>query len=216
MTHLPTKPWASLNWPNRISIMRLMLVAPFVVAMQYQQQYGDARYAAIALFVAMGVSDALDGFLARRMGLRSRLGAILDPLADKVMIICAAVLLALPDSCIRQAPLASYVVVAIVGKDLWVMAGFLVIYLVTDSFKVRPTRAGKFCTFVQICLVAVTLLAPDLDRLYARLGERLSWACGWAVVATCVAAAVSYTRLGLTFIHAEQKPLEEPNGGKRN
>jgi phosphatidylglycerophosphate synthase len=96
------------------------------------------------------------------------------------------------------------------------MAGFLVIYLVTDKFLVRPSRAGKFCTFMQIFLVAWTLLAPDLNRLHAQLGSFGSLACGWAVVATSLGAVVSYTRTGLAFIHAEQKPLEDHGHGGRN
>ena len=93
--------WSALTWPNRITMLRLVLVAPFVMALLFSRQYEPAaRYTALGLFVVMAASDFVDGILARRLDQRTRLGAILDPLADKAMLICATVLLALelPDS----------------------------------------------------------------------------------------------------------------------
>jgi cardiolipin synthase len=203
-----------LNWPNRISIIRLLLVAPLVILLMNQQGWPWARHGAMGIFVVMAVSDVLDGMLARRMGARTRLGAILDPLADKVMIICAAVLLSLPDSRVPQAPLSNWVVVAIVGKDLWVIIGFVVVYLVTDRFRVRPTRAGKLCTFGQVWMVGLTLLAPDLNRLHPEIGTELARLASWAVAGLCVLAAGSYTLLGLTFVAVEEKPMEDNHGAK--
>lgn len=211
MTETRSPRIGTLNWPNRISILRLLLVAPLVVALMNQHDWPAARHVALGLFVIMGVSDALDGMLARKTGARTRLGAILDPLADKVMVICTVVLLSLPESAVPQARLPSYVVVAIVGKDLWVIAGFMVIYLVTDRFRVQPTLAGKLSTFAQIVMIALTLLAPDINRLSAGLGSILAMITAWAVVALAILAAASYTALGLRFIAREEKPLDDNN-----
>ena len=204
-----------LNWPNRISLLRLLLVAPFVVLIMDQQSWAPGRYLALLTFVLMAVSDAADGLLARRLKLKTRLGAILDPLADKVMIICSAVLLSMPASMVPAAPLPNWAVVAIVGKDLWVVAGFLVIYLVTDKFLVRPTVAGKLCTFGQIIMVGCTLIAPDVNRFHADLGTWAAYAWAWLVLVLCVVAAASYMLLGLRFIAAEQKPLDENGHASR-
>ena len=201
----------TLNWPNRISIMRLLLVAPLVIALMNQQEWPAARHIALAIFIVMGISDALDGMLARRTGARTRLGAILDPLADKVMVICTVVLLSLPESSVPNARLPGYVVVAIVGKDLWVIFGFLVIYLVTDRFRVHPTRAGKISTFAQIVMIGLTLLAPDINRIRESLGSHLAIGAAWLVVAFSILAAASYTALGLRYIAREDKPLDENN-----
>ncbi|HUS47550.1 MAG TPA: CDP-alcohol phosphatidyltransferase family protein [Phycisphaerae bacterium] len=206
------KPWGSLNWPNRISLLRLLMVVPFVIMLMNQRQWPGARYVAMVIFAAMALSDVLDGYLARRLGVRTRLGAILDPLADKVMIICATVLLSLPDSWVAGAPLANWVVVTIVGKDLWVIVGFVVIYLVTDRFRVHPTTMGKACTFSQSCMVALTLLAPDLNLLYAELGTWIARLVSWGVALLCVVAAASYTLLGLAFVATEEKPLNGTAG----
>lgn len=206
------KPWGSLNWPNRISLLRLLLVVPFVIMLMNQRQWPTARYVAMAIFAAMTLSDVLDGYLARRLGVQTRLGAILDPLADKAMIICATVLLSLPDSWVDGAPLANWVVVTVVGKDLWVIIGFVVVYLVTDRLRVQPTLTGKACTFAQSLMVGLTLLAPDLNMLHAELGTWIARLMSWGVALMCVVAAAGYTLLGLTFLATEEKPLDEGSG----
>jgi len=210
------KAWASLSWPNRISILRLLLVAPFIVLLMNQRapDWPGARYGALAIFILMAVSDLIDGLLARRLHAKTRLGAILDPLADKVLVICSAVLLSIPRSAIPGAQLSNWVVVAIVGKDLWVIIGCVVVYLVTDRLRVQPTFSGKTCTFGQLIMVGLTLIAPDLNRLVGSLGSGLAAAVSWIIAGMCVWAVISYTRLGLSFIAAEQKPLENAGGHK--
>jgi cardiolipin synthase len=212
------KVWASLNWPNRISLVRLLMVVPFIVLLQHHQQWSPARYATLGIFVAMAISDIVDGVLARRMGARTRLGAILDPLADKVLVICAVVLLSLPYTAVKAATVPDWVVVFVVGKDLWVIIGFVVIYLVTDRFRIRPTLAGKACTIAQAAMISLVLLAPDLNRLSGELdvGTRAAQGVFYVVVALCLAAGVSYTRLGLSFVLAEQKPMDANRGSNQD
>ncbi len=206
------KPWGSLSWPNRISLLRLLLVGPLMVLLMNQHRYGPpARYAALAIFIVTSLSDYLDGVLARRLDARTRLGAILDPLADKTLIICSVVLLSLEESAVPDARIPNYVVVAIVGKDLWVMAGFLVIYLVTDRLRVQATRTGKACTFGQLFMVGFVLIAPDLNALMGGLGTWVAMAASWGAGGLSVFAVISYTRLGLSFVAEEEKPLEENN-----
>lgn len=208
------KVWRSLNWPNRISLLRLVMVAPFSVLVMNQRTWPYARHASLAIFVAVALSDFIDGLLARRLKAKTRLGALLDPLADKVLIICAAVLLSLRASAVSpDLRLPNWVVVAIVGKDLWVIAGFLVIYLVTDRFRVHPTAVGKACTVGQLAMVTSVLLGPDLNGLAGQFGTRLVGCMGWAVAALCVLSVISYTRLGLSFVIAEQKPLHNHDVG---
>jgi len=195
-----TWPWAYLSWPNRITLFRLLLVAPFVVLMQHQQQHPACRYLAMAIFLAMAASDAADGIAARRTGRSCRLGAILDPLADKTLIICAAVLLSLPGSAIASARLPRWVAVMIIGKDLWVLVGFVVVFLLTGKVRVRPTPSGKLCTAGQLAMVLAILISPDLNRLGLSIGLHLARALWWAVAGLCGLAVISYTLLGLSFV----------------
>lgn len=222
--HVDAKPhrpshgaWSALTWPNRITMLRLVLVAPFVMALLVSRQYEPAaRYTALGLFVVMAASDFVDGILARRLDQRTRLGAILDPLADKAMLICATVLLALPSSSVDGARLPEWLVVAVVAKDLWVIIGFIVVFLVTDRFRTKPTWTGKASTASQLVMITMTLLSPEISRLipsFSLMDHSLGW---WAMMGTsvaaaalCVLAVMSYTRLGLRFISVEAKPLEE-------
>jgi len=199
------RPWAYLSWPNRITLVRLLLVAPFVVLMQRQQSRDLFRYLAVIIFLVMALSDLADGFLARRLNRKSRLGAILDPLADKTLITCAALLLSLPHSSVRDAKLPAWVVVLIVGKDLWVVVGFAVLFLLTGTVRVLPIRAGKACTAGQILMVLAILVSPELNAVGFPLGLRVAQVLWWAVAVFCVWAVVGYTRVGLTFL-AESEP----------
>jgi CDP-diacylglycerol--glycerol-3-phosphate 3-phosphatidyltransferase len=216
------KPWGALSWPNRISILRLLLVGPFVVLLLNQRQWGHvARYTGLGIFLVMAFSDFLDGVLARRLDSKTRLGSILDPLADKTLIIFSVLLLARQESAVPGAKLPNWVVVAVVAKDLWVIVGFVVVYLVTDRFRVRPTLAGKASTAGQLVMVICVLLAPELDRLGCgslRAGRALLWVTSCGVVGLSVLAIMAYTRLGLGFIVEGQKPLDgnSRTDGERN
>jgi len=200
--------WRLLNWPNRISLFRLLLVAPFVLLLLHQADMPGARHGALAIFIVMSLSDVLDGMLARRMNCRTRLGAILDPLADKIMITCAVLILSrvLPDA--PGAKLPSWLVVAVVGKDLWVTIGFLVIFMVTDKFRNLSVFWGKVSTLGQSMLIGLTLLAPEINHLHPQLGEWTVGGMSILVAGLCLLAAISYTRLGLSFIVTEEKPLD--------
>jgi cardiolipin synthase len=207
-----------LSWPNRITLLRLLLVGPFIVLLLNQRQWFGARHLALAIFLVMAVSDFADGMLARRLNAKSRLGAILDPLADKALIVSAVFLLSaesLAPEASRPLALPNWVVVAVVGKDLWVVIGCMVVYLVTDRLHVHPTRAGKAATAGQLVLLGYALLAPDVERLAAHAGRAGILALSWAVAALSVLAIISYTRLGLRFVLTEGKPLED-NGTKAN
>ena len=203
------KVWRSLNWPNRISIARLLFVPPFVVLLLNLQEWSWARYAALGIIVLMGLSDFVDGQLARRLNEQTRLGALLDPLADKVLIISAVICLSL-ESAAGAFVLPNWLVVAVVGKDLWVIMGFFVVYLVTDRFRVHPEAFGKAATACQLLLVVTVLLVPELNAARDALGNTLAtWLC-YIVVGLSIASIIGYTRIGLHYVHTEQKPLDAP------
>ena len=203
------KVWRSLNWPNRISIARLLFVPPFVVLLLNLQEWSWARYAALGIIVLMGLSDFVDGQLARRLNDQTRLGALLDPLADKVLIISAVICLSL-ESAAGTFVLPNWLVVAVVGKDLWVIMGFFVVYLVTDRFRVHPEAFGKAATACQLLLVVTVLLVPELNAARDALGNTLAtWLC-YIVVGLSIASIIGYTRIGLHYVHTEQKPLDAP------
>jgi cardiolipin synthase len=171
-----------------------------------------SRWGALGIFFVMALSDALDGYLARSRNQATSLGAFLDPLADKLMITCASIILAMPALAVKGFQLPQSVVVLIVGKDILLLMGFAVTYFLTDKIYIKPVLAGKLCTFFQICMVLGILLGPELTKIIAFwpiIARVLWWGTGfWAVAATFI-----YIHHGIRYIDQFGKK-EEPKTDK--
>lgn len=192
-----------LNWPNRITIVRIALVVPFVICLLNLNSpvWRGWRAVGLGLFFLMTVSDALDGFLARRLREETPLGRFLDPVADKLLIACAVVLLAIDTTAVPNFRLPSWVPVIALGKDVLTVIGFGLVYATTGEFLVQPRIWGKSCTLVQLLMIAFSLLAPDLPPTLQRVWPGLYWlASGMAII-----ALVDYVRMGNRFA-AEHSP----------
>src|SRR5947207_5152542 len=128
-----------LNLPNLISLGRLLLV-PLAISLILDGNY----WAAFWVFVVAGVSDALDGFIAKRFNRRTRLGALLDPLADKVLLVSVYVTLGVAGQ------IWAWLVVLVVFRDVMIVGGFLLIQaLATLPRPLQPLLVSKLNTGVQ-------------------------------------------------------------------
>lgn len=182
-----------LNWPNRITVARIIFVAPLVICLlNLNEGWIGWRRAAFVLFVLMALSDALDGYLARRFHEETPLGRFLDPVADKLLITCAVIILAVSVTAVPNFQLPRWVPVIAVGKDMLIVIGFVLVYAASGQWLFRPRIWGKVCTLVQCLMVAVVLAAPDLPPATARFVPATWWvASGLAVV-----AALDYLWIG--------------------
>jgi cardiolipin synthase len=135
-----------LNLPNLLTLARL-LAAPFVAACILRQAYGQA----LALLAAAGATDALDGFLARRCGCSTRLGAWLDPIADKALLVTVYVSLG------SAGLVPQWLVMIVVGRDLLILAFAGVAFLTTQYRRFDPSVWGKLSTLVQIVTSVVVI-----------------------------------------------------------
>lgn len=135
-----------MNLPNLITFGRLLSV-PITIYLLIQFAYIPA----FVLFVTLGVSDALDGYLAKRNNQSTELGAILDPLADKVLLVSVYITLGL------QQDLPNWLVVLVVFRDLIIVGGVIVLFLVRLEVKMRPLIVSKLNTASQMALVALVL-----------------------------------------------------------
>lgn len=187
-----------LSWPNRITLARIVLIAPFVTALMSLQESSNARWTAVGVFFLMALSDALDGWLARRLDSQTPLGKFLDPLADKLLITSAVILLGHHATCVPGKAIPHVVVVVAIGKDLFVVVGFLLVYFVTGRILIQARRAGKWCTTLQLAMVVAVLLWPEFDSLSTLLGY-LPDVLWWLATVMAVVAAVDYYRLGTSF-----------------
>lgn len=134
--------------PNLISLARMLLVLPVVLVLA-TGHYG----AALALFALAGASDALDGFLAKRFGWTSRVGAILDPLADKVLLVSTYLALG------WLGLLPAWLVAAVIARDVVIVSGAVTYHFRIGRFETAPTALSKLNTFVQILLALLVVSA---------------------------------------------------------
>jgi cardiolipin synthase (CMP-forming) len=135
-----------LSIPNLITLGRIIVVPIVVWAIT-----SGAMLAAFVLFVAAGVSDAVDGFLAKRFHMTSELGAYLDPLADKALIVSIYVSLGIAGA------LPIPLVILVVSRDIMIISGFMLSWLVGKPMPVRPLPVSKANTVAQIVLAALVL-----------------------------------------------------------
>jgi cardiolipin synthase (CMP-forming) len=142
----------------------------------------DAMTAAFWLFVAAGLSDAVDGYIAKRFDQRSQLGALLDPIADKMLLVSMYVTLGIADR------LPDWLVILVVFRDVLIIGGFLLAVAVTQPIATKPLAISKLNTALQIALVAVVLA-----RLGLGIGDYgVSQMLVYAVALTTVLSSAGY------------------------
>ncbi|MHC4693722.1 MAG: CDP-alcohol phosphatidyltransferase family protein [Planctomycetota bacterium] len=189
------------SWANRITIIRILLIVPFISCMLKinDAEFGNVmRYIAIVIFLFMAISDAVDGYMARRNRQVTRLGAFLDPMADKLLITSACILLSLKQTRVEGFPLPSLVVVLIISKDMVLILGFSTLYLFTSRIYVAPVFIGKVATALQLSMVAGILLGPEFSSFIPGWIWFLQvlW---WSAAGTAVLALIIYIRNGVRY-----------------
>ncbi len=132
--------------PNFITIARLLSV-PLIVWLMIADRFLDAT----VVFVIAGLSDAADGFIAKRFGAHSELGAYLDPVADKALLVSVFVTLGF------KGALPAWLIVLVVSRDILIIGGILLAYLLGNPMEVRPLWVSKMNTTAQIVLIALVL-----------------------------------------------------------
>jgi cardiolipin synthase len=148
-----------LNIPNSLTVLRIVLIPAFVTALQYGR-----IDVALYVFLAAALSDALDGLFARLKDQKTALGAILDPLADKFMLITSFVFYA------YFGWVPTWLTIIVISRDLMVVAGWMAVYISTRRMILNPSAFGKAAIFTQFALVCYILLnrnfgiLPDLYR----------------------------------------------------
>ena len=146
--------------PNLLTIFRMVLIPVFVTLLFYQR-----FILALNVFIIAGITDGLDGLLARRFDQRSQLGTILDPIADKLMLVTAFVVLSMrsvfPQPLPSHLPIPFWVTVAVISRDVFIVVGAAAINIMTGFRGFRPSWLGKFNTTVQIIAIAIIMFAAS-------------------------------------------------------
>jgi CDP-diacylglycerol--glycerol-3-phosphate 3-phosphatidyltransferase len=176
---------------NKITILRILLVPFFIVQVLYYVNTGKEWYrvSAILCFAVAAISDGVDGYIARRYNQISELGKILDPLADKLLLVSAIILLSMNNEPhLHRIPI--WLTVTILSRDALLVLGMAVIQVMCGKLTVRPIMIGKIATVLQMIAVLGALLKVRLDWPFG-----LDW-----FVLLAVAAAVCTGVSGLIYI----------------
>jgi CDP-diacylglycerol--glycerol-3-phosphate 3-phosphatidyltransferase len=176
---------------NKITILRILLVPFFIVQVLYYVNTGKEWYrlSAVLCFALAAISDAVDGYIARRYNQISELGKILDPLADKLLLVSAIVLLSMKNEPhLHQIPL--WLTVTVLSRDALLVLGMAIIQLVGGKLTVRPVMIGKIATVLQMITVLGALIKLRIDWFFG-----LDW-----LLLVAVAAAVCTAVSGVIYI----------------
>ena len=147
--------------PNLLTVFRMVLIPVFVSLLFYQR-----FVIALGVFIVAGVTDGLDGLLARRFNQKSQLGTILDPIADKLMLVTAFVVLSMrsvfPQPVPSHLPIPFWVTVAVISRDVFILVGAAAINVVTGFRGFRPSLLGKINTVIQIAAIGIIMFAASV------------------------------------------------------
>jgi len=177
-----------MSIPNILTFMRILLIPMFVTA----YSYNEFTLAAV-LFILASVTDLLDGFLARMTGQITRLGALLDPLADKMLLLSAFGLL------FYRGIVPLWILVTVLSKDVVVVSGWMIRYFLTRSSSAPPSLLGKGATLGQV----IALVAVLTSHLFAPI-KAVAW---HLMVAAAFFTAISM----LDYLYRGLRELEKHN-----
>jgi cardiolipin synthase (CMP-forming) len=187
-----------LTVANLLTILRLILIPVFISAVYYQHFIG-----ALAVFLMAAITDGLDGLAARLFNQKTQLGAILDPMADKILLVTAFVILSLPRFTLTP-PIPFWMTAAAISRDVFIVLGAAVINMTTGFSGFRPSIPGKLNTLIQILTIAHFLVANAFDYFAPYLFVSYYLTLGMAVFS------------GLHYIwHANNLMDEKPNKESR-
>ena len=141
-----------MNLANKISIARIIIIPFFITAIVYSRM--DI---AIFFFTLAVISDGVDGFIARTKDQKTKLGTIIDPLADKLLLISAFICLSIVKTVPPEVALPPYVPIIVISRDFIIVLGSIMIHVITGDVKIRPSATGKITTFFQMMTIVSIL-----------------------------------------------------------
>jgi cardiolipin synthase len=182
-----------LTVPNLLTLLRIVAIPIFLIFLE------DLRYReALGIFVAAGLTDGLDGAIARLTRTKTTFGAYLDPAADKLLLVSAFIALGF----MHEVP--RWLVVLVISRDVIIVLGFFLLFLVTrETMEVQPSVGGKLSTFLQLASVAIVLVSLTDPGLVAPAIRELLFLLTGAVTAS---AGLQYMYRGLAWLQRQGGP----------
>jgi cardiolipin synthase len=185
--------WHLLNIPNLLTLTRLFLV-PVFLALLSEHRFGYALY----VFCAAGLTDALDGTIARWFDLRTQIGALLDPFADKLLLLSAFVGLTVENA------IPGWLLGVVITRDIVIVFGYLLLIFYTDErVPVHPSYLGKAATCLQLASVVGALAGISQDA------AQVWYLLLYATVAITALSGMHYAYQGLAWLSSSEPQMFE-------
>lgn len=148
-----------MNLANKFSLIRLLLTPLFVLSVLYYRQ-DNLLFANLPLiiFLAAIATDAIDGFIARHYGQTTAFGTVLDPLADKFLLVVAFIILTFTKTIPPHLRIPPWVLIIVLTRDIFIIIGASVIYMMFEYIEFKPSPLGKITTFLQMATILSILL----------------------------------------------------------
>jgi cardiolipin synthase len=175
----------AVSIPNILTLLRILLIPLLVIFL-----IKGMMYQALLVFAVAGVTDGLDGFIARYFNQRTELGAYLDPIADKLLLMSGYVTMA------AMALVPAWLSVIVISRDVIIVMGLMVLRLVGVGYEIRPTMISKFTTLVQLLTIFLVLL----DTIFHNL-DRLCASFFWFSAVLTVISGLHYVYKGMSLYH---------------
>jgi CDP-diacylglycerol--glycerol-3-phosphate 3-phosphatidyltransferase len=194
---------------NQITIVRILLIPVFVLmALYYGRSVAHGapqewmRYTAIGIFVAAAASDGIDGYIARRFHQISKLGQILDPIADKGLLLAGIITLTFSN---WQYEFPLWFPLLVIARDVLIVAGVIAVRLILGELNVRPSWLGKTATVTQMIAIGCAMLLPGSEWKTHLAGREVAvldmpvWIAGFFTLIS----GLGYVREGILQLHAK-------------
>ena len=178
-----------MNFANKISTFRILSVPFFIASLIYSPQASYLRFVALGIFIFGVISDAVDGYIARKAKQNSKAGLILDPLGDKLLLMSAFICLYM----IKELPLRFplWVTLIVISRDVIILLGVVVIYMTKQKIDMFPSKWGKLTTIFQMAAVIAVLMSLSFSFIF--------W---WPAVFFTIVSGIDYLRKGFGILYA--------------
>ncbi len=182
-----------LTFANKVTVGRILLVPFFIATVLYLSPTREyLRWVALGLFLVAVISDVIDGYIARTHGQKTKAGAILDPLADKILLISAFICLYIKRAQFDDISFPLWFVVAIISRDVILLIGSMIIQATTGKLDIEANRSGKLTAFLQIVCVLGVLLQLKFTFVF--------W---YVALAATMTSGIIYIKEGINILNGQ-------------
>jgi cardiolipin synthase len=174
-----------VNVPNFLTILRILSIPVFVIFLIY-----DRFFIALLIFIGAGITDGLDGLIARVFNQRTTIGAYLDPIADKLMLTTSFIVLAI------LGIIPSWLTVIVIARDVIILLGILILQLTAHKIEIKPIFLGKASTVMQLVTIAWSLVTP-----FSIVMQSIFPAIIWVTAGLTALSGLLYIYIGTKYIN---------------